>query len=77
MSPPVVVDADPDLEISLADNEEIPGEAHNLDVPFIEDFGGFKVASGSAGEVENRLWGKKEEDIEGSDSSSRLSGDFL
>jgi hypothetical protein len=104
VSPPAVVDVDPDLEVSLAEDEEVAaedptlaatlgvdeltaearvplvedevaGEACDLDVPLVEDFDGFEVAAGSAGEVEESALGKEEEDIEDSDSLSR--GRFL
>jgi hypothetical protein len=84
VSPPAVVDVDTDLEVSLTEDEEVAaeprvplvenevaGEARDLDVPLVEDFDGFEVAAGSAGEVEESALGKEEEDIEGSDSSSR------
>jgi hypothetical protein len=84
VSPPAVVDVDPDLEVSLAEDEEVTaearvaliedevaGEARDLDVPLVEDFDGFEVVAGSTGEVEESTLGKEEEDIEGSDSSLR------
>jgi hypothetical protein len=51
--------------------DEVAGEACDLDAPLVEDFDGFEVAAGSAGEVKELALGKEKEDIEGSDSSSR------
>jgi hypothetical protein len=51
-----------EARVSLVE-DEVAGKARDLDVPLVEDFDGFEVAAGSAGEVEESALGKEDEDI--------------